>query len=278
MKQGFTLLELSIVLVIIGLIIGGITAGADLIRAAQLNSVVSDYRKYQTAVKTFELKYNQLPGDMDNATAYWGTAADCRAAAAGTATCDGDGSGKLAYVFSGDTSGVQHEPWHFWKHLSNAEIISGNFSGFSDNSQCSIANFCMELGVNAPKGSIEGAGWFATSAHTTTKQFQGRATNQNRNTFYFTNPSNNSNLWWGASISAVEQYQIDEKMDDGMPYTGKLVDMSGIPTANTRNCASASSNEFASDPPGVTTVGATYLLDKTTISATEGCIAIFDME
>ena len=72
MKNGFTLLELSIVMVIIGLIIGGITVGQDLIRSAELNSVVTDINKYKTAINTFNLKYNAMPGDMSNATSYWG--------------------------------------------------------------------------------------------------------------------------------------------------------------------------------------------------------------
>ena len=56
-NQGFSLVELAIVLVIIGLITGGILTGQELIRASELNSVASDYNKVKTAINTFQLKY-----------------------------------------------------------------------------------------------------------------------------------------------------------------------------------------------------------------------------
>ena len=76
-KQGFTLLELSIVLVVIGLIVGGTVVGKDLIRASELNSIITQQNKIQIALNTFKLKYNVIPGDMRNATDYWGTAGSC---------------------------------------------------------------------------------------------------------------------------------------------------------------------------------------------------------
>ncbi len=63
-KSGFTLIELSIVLVIIGLIIGGVLVGKDLIKAAEIRSTIGQYEKYKTAVNTFKLKYSGLPGDL----------------------------------------------------------------------------------------------------------------------------------------------------------------------------------------------------------------------
>jgi len=67
-RSAFTLVELSIVLVILGLLVGGTLTGQSLIHAAELRSVVKDYEKYKTAMHVFEDKYFALPGDMTNAT------------------------------------------------------------------------------------------------------------------------------------------------------------------------------------------------------------------
>ncbi|MGB1540395.1 MAG: prepilin-type N-terminal cleavage/methylation domain-containing protein, partial [Rickettsiales bacterium] len=66
-KAGFSLVELSIVLVILGLLTGGILGGQSLIRAAELRSVSKEYEKYQTAINIFKDKYFALPGDFNNA-------------------------------------------------------------------------------------------------------------------------------------------------------------------------------------------------------------------
>ena len=53
-QMGFTLIELSIVLVIIGLIVGGVLLGRDLIHAAEVRSVISDVERFRTAALTFQ--------------------------------------------------------------------------------------------------------------------------------------------------------------------------------------------------------------------------------
>lgn len=63
-QRGFTLIELSIVLVIIGLIVGGVLVGQDLIRAAAVRGQISQIEKYKTAANTFLGKYGYLPGDI----------------------------------------------------------------------------------------------------------------------------------------------------------------------------------------------------------------------
>src|ERR1700710_2201298 len=63
-NQGFTLIELSIVLVIIGLIVGGVLVGQDLIKAAATRAQISQIEKYNQAVNTFKTKYNGIPGDL----------------------------------------------------------------------------------------------------------------------------------------------------------------------------------------------------------------------
>lgn len=63
-RKGFTLIELSIVLVIIGLIVGGVLVGRDLIRSSAARAQISQIASYNTAVNTFTGKYNGLPGDL----------------------------------------------------------------------------------------------------------------------------------------------------------------------------------------------------------------------
>src|ERR1700722_13172793 len=63
--NGFTLIELSIVLVIIGLIVGGVLVGQDLIKAAEVRAQISQIESYNTAVNTFRGKYSKIPGDMN---------------------------------------------------------------------------------------------------------------------------------------------------------------------------------------------------------------------
>ncbi len=75
-QQGFTLIELSIVLVIIGLIVGGILVGQDLIQAAQLRATITQIERYDATVNTFRSKFNGLPGDLTSCVNFF-AAADC---------------------------------------------------------------------------------------------------------------------------------------------------------------------------------------------------------
>ncbi len=66
---GFTLIELSIAIVVIGLVIGGIMVGKSMIKAAEIRGAISDLNTVTVAVNTFKIKYNCVPGDCTNSTA-----------------------------------------------------------------------------------------------------------------------------------------------------------------------------------------------------------------
>src|SRR5579863_4925333 len=106
-KSGFTLIELSIVLVIIGLIVGGILTGRDLIDAASQRAQITQIERYQTAVHAFQAKYGgYLPGDIpDPAASGFGFMPR------GTLDGQGDGNGLLAANCantSGSSSGLEN--------------------------------------------------------------------------------------------------------------------------------------------------------------------------
>ena len=67
-QEGFTLIELSIVIVIIGLIVAGVVGGQTLVLQAKIRSQISDFNKYKIAYNTFQLEYNAIPGDFNQAS------------------------------------------------------------------------------------------------------------------------------------------------------------------------------------------------------------------
>ncbi|MEJ0009895.1 MAG: hypothetical protein WDN72_04815 [Alphaproteobacteria bacterium] len=91
------------VLSIIGVIIGGVLAGQYLTRQAQLQSIGADLAKFKAAYFQFKSQYNGLPGDITDATSYWGqdTGPDCPTTTPVTytphqQTCNGDGTTRSA--------------------------------------------------------------------------------------------------------------------------------------------------------------------------------------
>ena len=130
MRSAFSLVELSIVLVILGLLTGGILAGQNLIRAAELRSVTTQMTQYRTAFYTFRDKYFAIPGDMRNAIDFWGAqdgadgvGLDCFNDPSSTqATCNGDGDGDIQLY-------PMTETYRAWQHLANAGLIEGTYTG-----------------------------------------------------------------------------------------------------------------------------------------------------
>lgn len=105
-QQGFTLVEIAIVLVIIGLLLGGTLGGQQLIASAKVKSQIQQIQEITAAINTYRDKYGATPGDDANATTNTGV----------TTLTNGNSNG----VFSG-REGNQL----VWEHLEAANLLSG---------------------------------------------------------------------------------------------------------------------------------------------------------
>jgi len=115
MKQqaGFTLVEIAIVLVIIGLLLGGVLKGQELIESAKVKNIAQDMRSISVAVLTYQDKYRALPGDDTGAVARWGNG-----------TCQpGNGNGLIEGAWNGPNT---TEAGCAWEHLRRANLLTGD--------------------------------------------------------------------------------------------------------------------------------------------------------
>jgi len=122
-NAGFTLIEIAIVLVIIGLLLGGVLKGQEMIENAKIQSLRNDMDGVITAYYAYQNRYHALPGD------------DPKASSAGRGWTDavaGNGNGALANaaIFNAGNS----ENQQLWQHLRYSGLISGNPAGTANNS------------------------------------------------------------------------------------------------------------------------------------------------
>ncbi len=117
MKQqqaGFTLVEIAIVLVIIGLLLGGILKGQEMINNGKIKSVIGDMKAVSIAFYTYQDRYRAIPGD------------DAAAATRFTGAVSGSGNGVISNVFNAQLApGPANESNSFWQHTRMAGFMSG---------------------------------------------------------------------------------------------------------------------------------------------------------
>lgn len=221
-QSGFSLVELSIVLVILGLLTGGILGGQALIRAAELRAVGTEYSRWVTATQTFRDKYFAIPGDMRNATQFWGrmnSNADCvtnsSAAVVSTGVCDGNGTGTINQA--GAPSQV-YEGSQFWRQLAAAGLIEGTFSGLAGSAG---TQNCV-IGTDCPRSRLPNAGWGPLTLTNYAGDTWSYAYDYG-NTYRF--GAKNTAAPGGAVLKPEEAWGIDTKLDDGRPASGTVIAM-----------------------------------------------------
>lgn len=227
--RGFSLVELSIVLVILGLLTGGILAGQSLIRASELRNITREYQYYTTAIHSFRDKYMAVPGDITNASSFWGLMTNCGAASpsgTGTQTCNGNGDGRIGQPTQGARTG---EMFTFWQQLANAGLIEGSYTGIAGATNLDEA----VLGVNTPASKFPNTGW---SMHY--NNLGGTATRyalNYGNAFAFGAVAAASYTRLGV-LSVQDTWGIDTKLDDGKPGTGRII------VINWNSCTTSTTN------------------------------------
>ena len=196
-NRGFTLVEMSIVLVIISMIVAGIVGGSYLLGQYQLKVIISEANYYNTAMNGFNYQYGQLPGDFNAASTVWPT---CYTT---PSNCNGNNNGMI----DGATANqYADENLHAWQHLYLAGFIEQKMSGYHN-----IAGR-NTIGTNVPASKISGAGWVI-------ERFVPQDTVL-YNVLIIgkgTTSVNNSPF-----LTPMQSQTIDKKIDDGRPMTGRV--------------------------------------------------------
>ncbi len=182
-QQGFTLIEIAIVLVIIGLLVGGVLKGQELIKNAQVRNAISSMDELKASVFGFQDRFRAQPGDMSNASNIVGNGAvNCRWA------CD---NGLI-------------QPWRNTSLVTNNLSAAGFYSGAFNTSEQNITPTSQNSPVNPWGGAMFVAFWNQYNAN-------GRASTASSNGIYT-----------GQSVASTVLAEIDRKIDDGNPQTGSF--------------------------------------------------------
>lgn len=208
---GFTLIEVSVVVIIIGFLLGGLLIYDEIRESAENLSLVKDIRFYETAFETFKAKYGAVAGDMRDAANYWPQ----------YNTSDNQGSGSsINGNGNGLVIGHTTEEEYAFDHLKGAGLVKGDFTGavfprtINDKAWVRIlyVGTANTTGSWAPAGAIYGrTGHILAFGDTTNSSASGKLAR--------------------GFLTPIEAEVLDAKIDDGSPAAGNLMALKGIYTS-----------------------------------------------
>jgi prepilin-type N-terminal cleavage/methylation domain-containing protein len=224
-QAGFTLIEIAIVLVIIGLLLGGVLKGQELITSARVRNLISQQDGVKAAYFGFLDRFRALPGDYGLASTNIANVA---------AGANGNGNGQIQSVLGG---GTIDEHIAVWDHLSKAGFINGSYTYAAlPETPASVPSNPYVRYIEVINDNVYGAGGGAVR----------------------------HNIKTGNQIPSDILAEIDRKIDDGNPVGGvfqfSTYNGGAGGTAPTGGAAGTCYNGTSWTAPTVTNCGAASLL------------------
>ena len=206
-NHGFTLIEIAIVLVIIGLLLGGVLKGQELITGARVRNLISQQDGIKAAFFGFQDRYRALPGDYASAD----TNINCGA----TACSKGNGNGRIEKAATAVNGSVVEEQTLVWNHLTAAGFLNGSYTFAAGN----------PTDTSTPKNP------YSSLLELTYDNVYGTAGQPQKH-----------NLKTGAQVPVEIVAEVDRKIDDGLPYNGAFQFSTYAPTGGTAPTAATCIN------------------------------------
>lgn len=205
-QSGFTLVEIAIVLVIIGLLLGGILKGQELINSAKVKNLANDFRVIPTYIYAFQDKFKALPGDDAQVAAHVPGATTAAAGALGNGIINGHWN----------TTTATDEAFLFWQHVRLANLAAGP-TDVTDATYRPTNAVGGQIGINST-GALAAP---QIKGMTGTYQVCSKG------------------------ILGKFALQLDVQMDDGQPCTGSMRSIPDVGTGSTTDIASVYSGTSA---------------------------------
>jgi prepilin-type N-terminal cleavage/methylation domain-containing protein len=210
-KSAFSLIELSIVLIIIGLLIAGITGGASLIKSSELRSIMSEARSYAVSVNSFFTQYDRYPGDSDISVGSNGKVI-------------GDRDNTIEYL--NDATNKVAEGLDAWNDLKDIGAIDLALTlttaevGTGTTTPVFASVPVMTPVTNIPGSKIKGAGWaFDYAGSQNVVVITGTTTGDKTSLIGTATVADRAGK---GIITAGDSLSIDSKIDDGKADAGSV--------------------------------------------------------
>jgi len=210
--SGFTLIEIAIVLVIIGLLLGGVLKGQELITGARVRNLISQQDGVKAAFFGFQDRFRALPGDYASAA----NNINCN-----PACFNGDGNGRIDP--NANSQGT-YESLLAWNHLTAAGFLNGSYT-------MAASNTSLPVDTNSPKNP------YSVYIQIVYDNIYGTGS-----------PPAKHNLKTGSQVPVEIIAEVDRKIDDGLPYAGGFQFSTYAPSGVTNPVATGAGTCINSTP------------------------------